>query len=234
MSMWEPCLRVRLEQLCVARFAKTRPHDPLATLDVSWRTDRGLVCTAGGQEFGVVKKGNLELMNLLLQRCEPSVLRVPVPEPGISSLPATALARSVGSSARRSWRFQALLNKLERNETIRVVAVGASNTAMFAETCSGVGGRRVCKIPPNLPLAALDERLAARARALNKMPGADWLARFATVLHRRWPGAPKVVRAKPSRSMLHATLPIRPSAAFSSRRWLWYCCCKYCRCAQRA
>ena len=188
----EPCFADRLRQVCIEKFAKYNAP-PLERVEVRWVEGGGLRCTIGGESKGIVKAANLQLRNLVLQRCESDRLVVPPPTPGVSSLPVDALQRSVGGAA-GSWRFNDFISKLERNETVRIVAVGASNTAMFAETCSGGGGRKTCTIDANTDAAALASRLAERARKLGKVPGADWLARLVRIVHAHHPGARLIVR----------------------------------------
>ena len=188
----EQCFKARLREICVSRFAK-HANPPPTRVEVSFNAEGSLHCDIGHEQRKLVKSSNLQLRNTLLQRCEPSVLPVQPPSPGTSSLPIDALLRSAGGSS-RSWRFEEFISKLERNATVRIVAVGASNTAMFAEGCSGGGGRKACTIEANMNAASLAERLAERAHKLGKMPGADWLSRFVRIVHARHPGAAQIVR----------------------------------------
>ena len=194
----EQCLLERLQHLCIQKYAKYETL-ALSQVDVQLGDKEGeagqhLSCTISGALKGTVKSSkNLQLQNLLLQRCESASLPVPPPSPGVSSLPRDALQRSVGG-ATGSARLAGFLSKLERNETVRVVAIGASNTAMFAESCSGGGGRKACTVESHTDAATLATRLAERARKLGKVPGADWLARLLRVIHARYPGAPLIFR----------------------------------------
>ena len=119
----EPCFRQRLAALCVSRFDKYRDAalGPPA-VDVSWQ-GADVACTIDGMSKGKVKAANLELRNLLLQRCERATLAVPPPTPGVASLPLEALARAVGrtrdSALDERWRFEEFVSKLEQNRTVR-------------------------------------------------------------------------------------------------------------------
>ena len=96
----EQCLLERLQHLCIQKYAKYETL-ALSQVDVQLGDKEGeagqhLSCTISGALKGTVKSSkNLQLQNLLLQRCESASLPVPPPSPGVSSLPRDALQRSV-------------------------------------------------------------------------------------------------------------------------------------------
>ena len=126
-----------------------------------------------------------------------SRLTRPSPEPGESSLPIEALQNALGidqasddsnSNGGGSWRLASLRRKLEEGQRVRVLAIGASNTAMFAPACQDAG----CEASAHEPMESVRRRFEALAERHGALRNAqpDWLVRLLLTLHRQYPAAP--------------------------------------------
>ena len=91
-------------------------------------------------------------------------------------------------------RMHGLRRKLETGRRVRILAIGASNTAMFAPACADDG----CECATHEPLDEVAKRLsglASRHGALGRGQP-DWLVRLVLTLHKRYPSSPKLAVAQ--------------------------------------
>ena len=201
-----PCVWSRLAQLCATlfqpRMRKVRQLHPRPTIVAEW--EGGLICYALVEspsariEIGRMKPTSTEVENAIMLSAHCAAdssngtrLDLPMPMPGDASLPVEALLSGVAASgaARDARGRMALLRaKLRSGRRVRILAIGASNTAMFAPGCADHG----CEVNAHESDDAVRERLAAQAAARGALgrQQSDWLVRLLLVLHRKYPAAP--------------------------------------------
>jgi hypothetical protein len=155
---WQPCMANSSNLFAKGRCAyKDTPPIWSSNGSIACRGRRGLI------RFSVLGEPKLE--NMLLTQCA-SPLLPEYAQPGDAMLTRSLLAGATPQP--RSRYLDAIVAKLERNETVRLLAVGMSVTAMFA---------RACEHSPEKPF------LGTSTKSTN------WLARLVATLARRYPGA---------------------------------------------
>jgi hypothetical protein len=212
------CVWQRLATLCAvlfhSRVAQQRVAEGYRWV-AQW--ERGLRCVQRTPphaavflevEVGKVKPTSTEVENAILLEPECDAegsgtrLAEPMPPAGVSSLPLAALHSASGdgresggvggeggdTSAVSGDRMAALHSKLRRGERVRVLAIGASNTAMFAPACVEDG----CVAHAHEPLDAVAARWQKRASQHGALGASqpDWLMRLLLTLHTRYPASP--------------------------------------------
>ena len=204
------CVWERLATLCATLFPRVaRKLVGGVQWHASWQ--RGVHCAvgqAGEAEGGApagsssdhfVKPTSTEAENAILleDACDDegsgTRLVTKAPPAGESSLPLEALLAAVGQlhagapAAGAGAKMARLRAKLREGRHVRILAIGASNTAMFAPACVEDG----CEIKAHEEQDAVAARLTMRAAqhgALGRSQP-DWLVRLLLVIHRRYPSA---------------------------------------------
>ena len=205
------CMWKQLALLCRSRFRST---DPSTRAEWDGATKGGILrCITNDRYLGRFKRSNVELEVQFLRGCVDDVLQEKPPPVGTSSLPREALERSLRlwSDVRRpravlrgqssedrvaldSRRSAASLDSADLvrvrerlasgNESISILALGASVTFMFADLCAEADSQ-ACSTGPHETLQKFDSRIHELRRRRSKPMNAeeaDWLVQFVRTL----------------------------------------------------
>ena len=209
------CLWDKLGDMCSARFHKSGP-----SMTAEWR-DGVVRCMLGTQFIGRFKRNNVELEVQLMRGCTEDTLDEEPPPVGISSLPRDARDRSLrlwsdettikgrnkspldidarrAAASRESSNLVGLRRRVAAgNESLSILALGASVTFMFADLCTEADSH-LCSTGPHESLNAFDERirtLAAKRKKAVRAEEADWLLQLVRTLKHGYPNTRLAARS---------------------------------------